>query len=106
MFISLRLIITFCFFILGLVPAIPAANSLTVPLMIWIVLTIGWLGFASLFVWQLWPHYRFFRTPDNLLIDGMARMHITEFLEFALVPPIALLLIGWVVLWAVRGSRR
>jgi len=81
-------------------------NWSRVLLRIWIVLTIGWLGFASLFVWQLWPHYRFFRTPDNLLIDGMVRMHITEFLEFALVPPIALLLIGWVVLWAVRGSRR
>jgi len=34
----------------------------------------------------------------------MVRKALTEILRFARVPPIALLLIGWVVLWAVLAS--
>ena len=74
---------------------------------IWTIFTIGWLAFGGFFVWKLWPQYdRFFKTPDNPLYGAMVRRHLTESLGFALIPPIALLLIGWVVLWAVRGPRR
>ena len=74
---------------------------------IWIVVTIGWLGLAGYDFSMRFPqYYRFFRTPDNLLIGAMVPWHISETLRFALVPPIALLLIGWLVLWAVRGPRR
>jgi hypothetical protein len=74
---------------------------------IWIVLTIGWLVFSGFFVWKLWPQYdRFFQTPGNPLYGAMVRKHLTEHLALALVPPIVSLLIGWLVLWAVRGPRR
>jgi hypothetical protein len=75
-------------------------------LRIWIVVTIGWLGLAGYDFFMRWPeYYRFFRTPDNLLIGAMVPMHLTESLGFALVPPIVLLVIGWLVLWSVRGFR-
>ena len=73
-------------------------------LRVWIALTIGWLGFASFFVWRLWPQYdRFFQTPDNPLYGAILRKHLTESLGFALVPPAVAFVIGWLVLWAVRG---
>jgi len=73
---------------------------------IWIVVTIGWLGLAGYDFYMRWPeYYRFFRTPDGLLIGAMVPMNLTESLGFALVPPIVLLVIGWLVLWAVPCSR-
>jgi len=74
---------------------------------IWLVLTIGWLGIAGYDLYMRWPeYYVFYKRPDGLLIGAMVRKDLTESLGFALVPPIVLLLIGWVVLWAVRGARR
>src|SRR5262245_64918621 len=69
---------------------------------IWLVLTIGWLGLVGFDLFMRWPeYYVFYKRPDGLLIDGMARVDLTESLVFALVPPIALLLIVLLVLWAV-----
>ena len=46
---------------------------------VWIVLTIGWLGFAGFFVWKLWPQYsRFFQTPDNPLYGAMVVKYLNE----------------------------
>ena len=76
-------------------------------LRIWIVLTIGWLGFSGFFVWRLWPQYdRFFKTPDNPLYGAMVRKHLTETLGGALLPPIVLLVIGWLVVWTLRPDPR
>src|SRR5262245_42573153 len=74
---------------------------------IWFFLTIGWLGLAGYDLHMRWPeYYVFYKRPDGLLIGAMVHKDLTESLGFALVPPIVLLLIGWVVLWAVRGPRR
>jgi hypothetical protein len=74
---------------------------------IWLVLTIGWLGLAGYDLYMRWPeYYVFYKRPDGLLIGAMVRKDLTESLEFALIPPIVLLLIGCLVLWAVRGPRR
>jgi hypothetical protein len=65
------------------------------------------LAFAGFFVWRLWPQYdRFFRTPDNPLYGAMVRKHLIETLGVALVPPIVLLLIGWLVVWTLRDPRK
>jgi hypothetical protein len=79
-------------------------NGPRVLLGIWLVLTIGWLRIAGYDLYMRWPeYYVFYKRPDGLLIGAMVRKDLTESLGFALVPPIALLLIGSVVLWSVRG---
>ena len=70
---------------------------------IWLVLTIGWLGLAGYDLYMRWPeYYVFYKRPDGLLIGAMVRKDLTESLGFALIPPIVLLLIGWLVILRSR----
>ena len=75
-------------------------------LRVWIALTIGWWGLVGYHAFMGWPQYsRLFQTPDNPLYGAIVRKHLTESLGFALVPPAVAFVIGWLVLWAVRGRQ-
>ena len=95
-------------------------------LRLWVVLSIAWITAVGFDAWLLWPTpvrpwavYQAFgwsnpvtkepRTIEDLLdefvqlrIRGIVRSHF----EWALVPPVAVIVIGAALWWAVAGFRK
>jgi hypothetical protein len=83
-------------------------------LRLWVVASVLWVLVVGLVAWVAWPaHTDFFDAFKSTLPDAppwaqpdpLARNDLVLALCFAVVPPVAVFILGMSLLWAVRGFR-